>query len=415
MEQREFREHHVATAHVQNASKLLDVAHQVALRKFHTLRRTFRARAKHNHSIVVHVAMFHKHKANKPARHKDAKHKESSNLCLRDFLHDIFGIEQAHLVRCNLRVIVATAFQLLHKLAARNHSRAFSAIAAELHVFDRRRVVQVHIRLANHPECEVHNHARRTRREHNTHVLFVFAKRLLEVAAERHHSAHQLVTREMSAIRTINCRTVLHVLLVSADPAIGNRMHKRNSVVPGINRDAADNGADFVRRSVRRESFTKGDRHRTFSRSTEHVRRAVAIVRAPQALDIERDYLSLRAIDSGGIVNRKRFHVRRLGNFARRENHDSLTCEEGGMNLIHRNLGIAVINTDHAQALEHGAQVPLVKMVLVTCNTKRTRRSHLHHSPVNKAVVVTDQENRTIVRDVLHVQHADSIAAEHKT
>ena len=53
-------------------------------------------------------------------------------------------------------------------------------------------------------------------------------------------------------------------------------------------------------------------------------------------------------------------------------------------------------------------------MVLVTRNTKRTRRSHLHHSPVNKAVVVTDQENRTFVRDVLHVQHADSIAAEHK-
>ena len=121
MEQREFREHHVATAHVQNTSELLDVAHQVALRKFHTLRRTFRARAKHNHSIVVHVAMFHKHKANKPARHEDAKHKESSNLCLRDFLHDIFGIEQAHLVRSNLRVIVTTAFQLLHKLAARNH------------------------------------------------------------------------------------------------------------------------------------------------------------------------------------------------------------------------------------------------------------------------------------------------------
>ena len=85
------------------------------------------------------------------------------------------------------------------------------------------------------------------------------------------------------------------------------------------------------------------------------------------------------------------------------------------MNLVHRNLWIAVINTDHAQALEHSAQIPLVEMVLVTCNAKRTRRCHLHHSPVNKAVVVTDQENRAFVRDVLHVQHADSIAAEHKT
>ena len=41
MEQREFREHHIATAHIQDASELLDVAHHVALREFHALRRSF--------------------------------------------------------------------------------------------------------------------------------------------------------------------------------------------------------------------------------------------------------------------------------------------------------------------------------------------------------------------------------------
>ena len=98
MEQRKFRKHHIAAAHIQNTGELLDVTHQVAVRKEHTLRRTFGTGTEHDHSRVVNACTLAEQEGYQPSREQNAKHQQGGNLCLRDFLHQVFGIKNANLV-----------------------------------------------------------------------------------------------------------------------------------------------------------------------------------------------------------------------------------------------------------------------------------------------------------------------------
>ena len=106
--------------------------------------------------------------------------------------------------------------------------------------------------------------------------------------------------------------------------------------------------------------------------------------------------------------------MRGTGNFARREDDHRMAFHEAVVNLLHRLFGVAVVYTDASQALEHGTQVPLFEMILVARDAQRARAGHLHHGPVDEAVVVTDQEHRSVVRDIAHIEHADLVTAKDK-
>ena len=179
MEQREFRKHHVAAAYVNNACKLLNVTHQVPMAEHNALRSSLGTGTEHDNSGIVNLGTLAENKANEPARHNNAEEQESRNLCLRDFFHQVFGVKNAKFVRGNFRVVVPSPLQFLDKLPARNDRRHVGAFAAVFDVFDRRGVVQVDVGLAHDPEHQVHNHASRARREHDTDILFIFAKLFL--------------------------------------------------------------------------------------------------------------------------------------------------------------------------------------------------------------------------------------------
>ena len=218
----------------------------------------------------------------------------------------------------------------------------------------------------------------------------------------------------MLAVGAVNGRTMLHVTLTGTNPRRGNRVHELDSVLPGINRNFADNGANLVRRRRCRNGLAKGNRHGTVRRRAVHVGAAIAVVGAPKALNVERDNHCIGLVDSRRIVNGKGFHVRGLGHLACGEYDHGFTLQKILMDFVHGLFGVIVVNTDHAQTLEDCAQVPLFKVVLVACNAKRTGGCHLQHGPVDKAVVVTHQKHGTFVRNILHAKHANAVAVEHQ-
>ena len=89
-----------------------------------------------------------------------------------------------------------------------------------------------------------------------------------------------------------------------------------------------------------------------------------------------------------------------------------MAAEQLLVDAFHRVFGVAVVDTDDAQALQDSAKVPFFEVVLVTGDTERTRARHLHHGPVDKTVVVTDKQHRTVVRDVAHVEHANLVTGK---
>ena len=145
----------------------------------HALRSAFGTGTENNDRCIVDLGTLAENKANEPARHNNAKEQESRNLCLRDFFHQVFGVKNAKFVRGYFRVVVPSPLQFLDKLPARNDRRHVGAFATVLDVFDRRGVIQVHIRLAHDPEYQVHDDASGARREHDTDILFIIAKLFL--------------------------------------------------------------------------------------------------------------------------------------------------------------------------------------------------------------------------------------------
>ena len=288
VEQRKLRKHHVAAAHVQDTGQLLDVAHQVAVRKEHALRSAFGAGTEHDDGGIVDTGTLAEHKADKPCGHNHAKHQKGRNLHLGDFLHQVFGVEDANLVRSHLGVVVTPTLQLFHELAARNHSGNIRLFAAVLHVIYRRSVVQVHVGLAHDPKNQVHNHACGTWRKHNANILLLPTQLLFQKPAEGHDCAHELVSGEMPAIGVVDGGSVLHVLLAGLDPRGRNGTHKLDRILPSLDRNLADNGTDLVWRCGCRNSLAKSHRHRTVRGSAIHVGAAVAIVGTPESLDVER-------------------------------------------------------------------------------------------------------------------------------
>ena len=414
MEQREFREHHVGARHVENTGELLDVAHEVPVAQHHTLGRAFGTGTEHDGRNAVERHALAEAELDKPARGEHAEHEEERNLRLRDFLHEIFSVEQTKFIARNLGVIVPAAFQFLDELAARNHGLHVGPFGTELHVVDRRGVVQIHVRLAQEPKSEVHDDSCGARREHDAHVIFVGTENLLQVPAERDNRTHQFVTGEVPSIGIVNSRAILDMALVRTDPAIGNRVNERNGIAPSINRNLTDNGADLVGRSGGRNRFTEGNRHDAFRRSAVHVGVAIAVVTAPKPLDVEGQHLGIRPLDHLRVVDGKRFDVRGLGNFAGGEKHNRAAFQQSLVDAVHGRFLMAGVVTDNTHALEQGAQVPFFEVVLARRDSERTRGGHLHHGPVDKAVVVADQENRAIVRDVLHTEDTNLVLVENK-
>ena len=191
-------------------------------------------------------------------------------------------------------------------------------------------------------------------------------------------------------------------------------MHELDGVLPGINRNLADNGANLVRGRRCRNGIAKGNRHGTVRRRAIHVGAAITVVCAPEALNVERDYHCVGLVNSRRIVNGKGFHVRGLGHLACGEYDHGFTLQKSLMDFVHGLFGVIVVDTDHAQTLEDCTQVPLFKVILVACNAKRTGGRHLEHGPVDKAVVVAHQKHRSFVRNILHAKHANAVAVEHE-
>ena len=415
VEQRELRKHHVSAGHVHDTGQLLDVAHQVAVRKEHTLRRTFGTRTEYDNSGIIDMGALAEQKADKPRGYDCAKNQQSRNLYLRDFLHQVFSVEDAHLVGSHLRIIVTPTLQLFYELAARNHRRHIGFFTAVLYVIHRRGVVQVHIGLAHDPKHQVHDNAGRARRKHNTDILFMLAQLLLQKPAECHNGTHELVTGEVSTIGVVDGRAVLHVLLAGVDPRGGNGAHKLNSILPSLDRNLTDNGTNLVGRGLCRDRLTESHRHRTVRRGAVHIGAAVTIVRTPEALDIEREQHGIGPFYSLGVVQVERLHMRRLGYLTCGEHHHGLARKQGLVNLFHSLFGVAVIDADHSQTLKDSAQVPLFKVILIACNTERTRACHLKHGPVDKAMMVTHHQYRTHVGNITYIQNANLVAAKHQT
>ncbi len=243
-------------------------------------------------------------------------------------------------------------------------------------------------------------------------MLLIGAENLLQVPAKCDHRAHQFVAREVPAVGIVDGRAVLHVFFVGANPAVAHRLHERDRVVPGIDGNLPDNRADFIGRRIRRDRFAKGNRHRAVGRCTEHVRTTIAVVRTPEALGVERHDNGVRPLNSLRIVDAEGFHVRRPRNFARREYHHGVARQEPLANFLHGFFRMAIVDTNHSESFQHGSQVPFLEVVLVAGNAKRTRGSHLHHGPVDKAMVVANKEHRPVVRDVAHVQDTNLVAAK---
>ena len=271
MEQREFRKHHVVARHVENTSELLDIAHQVPVAQHHALRGTFRARTEHDGGNTVEAHALAEQELDEPCGRNHAEEHVERDLRLRDFLHQVFGVKQVQVLARYLRIVVSAALELFNKHAARDDRLHVGTGGTELHVVDRRGVVQVHVGLATEPEREVHNHARRRRREHNAHVLFFGPDLFPQELAERDNRAHELVAREVPAVRIVDGRAVLHVLLVRLDPGVADRLHERDGVVPGVDGNLADDGTNLVRGRRRVDGRAESDGHGTFGARAVHV------------------------------------------------------------------------------------------------------------------------------------------------
>ena len=148
VEQREFREHHVGAGHVENTGELLDVAHEVSVTQHHALRGTFGTRTEHDGRNIVELDALAEAELDEPARRKHTENKIRSDFRLRDFLHEIFGVEDAQVLACNLGIVVAASLEFLDEHAARDDGLHVGAGGAVLHVVHGRGVVQVHVRLA---------------------------------------------------------------------------------------------------------------------------------------------------------------------------------------------------------------------------------------------------------------------------
>ena len=80
------------------------------------------------------------------------------------------------------------------------------------------------------------------------------------------------------------------------------------------------------------------------------------------------------------------------------------------MDFFHRFTWVAAVDVDDGLAVCEPAQIPVGKGVAVACDEKRARACHLEHSPVNKAVVRTDQKERTRFGHILDAVDLDLIA-----
>ena len=353
MEQRKFREHHIVLRRIENARKLGAVTDHVVMRQFHTLRNTFRPRAKEHDSGIVqlHILLEVEELDQRNRKHNAHDHMEKQ-FPLRDALHHVFGINQVALFGQD-GIIRPLLFQALQEYTAGDDRFDIGAFHALHHNIRSRRVIQVHVHLTADPARKVRNDATARRRKHNAHMLLT-AKQLLEYTAKGKGCTKELVSRKVCAIRAVNRRTGSHHFFTGDEPRFRNRLVRAKRRTPGIDRDFTHNVSNLIRIGFFRNRCAERNRDNSGKLCRKGLRircRRIGKTATPKSLNVERDDYCIRIFNRLGIIETERSDERSFCHFAFREEHNGIAILQSFMDLLQGFRFIVFMNTDNAHPL----------------------------------------------------------------
>ena len=172
MENRKFRKHHIVRMDTKDRVRLLGIRNEVTVRKHHTLRRSFGARAEENHRGIVRLCRLHIQKFNEARRQNDRRSKSDEAV---EWIYHFIQIFHANELadRAELKVILAAVLQFIQQSPAGKDRMDFRTFNALEDRFNARRKVQMHTGLARSPNTKHHGDAFRRRRKHKSNAFFL--------------------------------------------------------------------------------------------------------------------------------------------------------------------------------------------------------------------------------------------------
>ena len=364
MEKREQSRHHVGTAQFDDVVALERVRDYVLVREFYALGRAFRTGTEEDDRIVIQLC------GSEPERPQNALGAGADNECgdefpeRRKFLFLIVQINYLALF-CNVGKVCIPAAQFIQECVRGDYGRNFCLLDAAENRIDGGGIVQVDARLAraknrDDSECGV-----AARREHEPDVLFALRDRLdglAKVMAEADHVvAVHVVARGVDEYGA--AAALAHRLEPEWNDGFGT-IHRK---IPYIAAEELQVFTDFLFGCICGERLGEPDAYHAVERLRAHYAfGCLAVAAAPEALDVERDYLRAGIFDGLAVVERELRNKRCLGNFAFGEDDHGFAVQECFADLFHGGCGVAAVNVYHVFAVHEPALVPVGKRVTVT-------------------------------------------------